>query len=185
MPTVVIFDLLMLLHSRILVPTHLEGGGTIYSNGFFCSANFDRSIYSSYRVVSRVSKKPFSVEYGIKKIFLNFVIYRELSRFEILWVIDGSPVFLFTFSGISPKISSIFNKNFIKIVYNSTVDLIFSNKKVFFDYFDIIFLAQILVKCLKIQPFSTKLARSKLFSPLWLILPKVHIPKTTNTAFVN
>ena len=25
----------------------LEGGGTIYSNCFFCSDNFDRSIYSS------------------------------------------------------------------------------------------------------------------------------------------
>ena len=33
----------------VIVPTPLEGGGggTIYSNGFFCSDNFGRSIYSS------------------------------------------------------------------------------------------------------------------------------------------
>ena len=30
-----------------IVPTPFEGEGTIYSNGFFCSVNFDRSIYSS------------------------------------------------------------------------------------------------------------------------------------------
>ena len=31
----------------IIFPTPLVGGGTIYSNGFFCSVNFGRSIYSS------------------------------------------------------------------------------------------------------------------------------------------
>ena len=36
----------------------LEEGITIYSNGFFCSVNFDRSIYSSLRVVSGIIKKP-------------------------------------------------------------------------------------------------------------------------------
>ena len=30
-----------------VVPTPLEGGGTIHSNGFFCLHNFGRSIYSS------------------------------------------------------------------------------------------------------------------------------------------
>ena len=30
-----------------IVPTPLVGEGPIYSNGFFCSVNFDRSIYSS------------------------------------------------------------------------------------------------------------------------------------------
>ena len=54
----------------IFVPIPLEGGGTIYSNGFFCSDNFDRSIYSSYRLVSGIIKKPPpSVGYRIKKIF--------------------------------------------------------------------------------------------------------------------
>ena len=32
---------------KIIVPTPLLGEGTIYSNGFFCSVNFGRSIYSS------------------------------------------------------------------------------------------------------------------------------------------
>ena len=31
----------------LFVLTPLEGGGTIYSNGLFCSDNFGRSIYSS------------------------------------------------------------------------------------------------------------------------------------------
>ena len=47
--------------------------GTICSNGFFCSDNFDRSIYSSYRVVNGIIKKPVGPKYGTKKMFLNFL----------------------------------------------------------------------------------------------------------------
>ena len=42
---------------RFFVPTPLEGGGTLYSNGFFCSVNFRRSIYSSYRVETDIIRK--------------------------------------------------------------------------------------------------------------------------------
>ena len=48
------FDFLLLFFTKyfcqkigIIFPTPHEGGGTIYSNGFFCSDNFGRSIYSS------------------------------------------------------------------------------------------------------------------------------------------
>ena len=41
----------------IIVPTPLVGGGTIYSNGFFYSVNFGRSIYSSQRNVSGIIEK--------------------------------------------------------------------------------------------------------------------------------
>ena len=62
----------------------LRSGGTIYSNGFFFVQTIlaDRYIHrGELRLVSleRVS----SVEYGIKKI-LNFVFYKELSRFKLL-----------------------------------------------------------------------------------------------------
>ena len=43
----------------MIVPTTLEGGGAIYSKGFFCSVNFDSSIYSLKRVVSGIIDKPF------------------------------------------------------------------------------------------------------------------------------
>ena len=43
--------------ASLIVPTSLVGGGTIYSNGFFCSVNFGRSIYSSSRNVSGIIKK--------------------------------------------------------------------------------------------------------------------------------
>ena len=35
----------ILFLTEIVVPTPLVGGGTIYSNGFFCSDNSDRYIH--------------------------------------------------------------------------------------------------------------------------------------------
>ena len=87
----------------------------------------DRYIHcTELRVVSFKSLS--SVEYGIKKIFLNFIFYMELSRFEVLWIIDGFPLFLFTFSRISPKISSVLLK-IVKVVNKSTVDFVFRDKQ--------------------------------------------------------
>ena len=56
----------------IFVPTPLEGEGTIYSNGFFVQSILaDRYINGrELRLVSLESLS--SVEYRIKKIFLNF-----------------------------------------------------------------------------------------------------------------
>ena len=116
---------------QIFVPTPLEGGGTIYSNGFFLFRQFwpiDIFIVQSCEITSL--KSPSSVEYGIKKIIWNFVFYRELSKLEFLWIIDEFPLFLFTFSRISSKISSILLK-IVKIVNNSTVDFIFKDQKLF------------------------------------------------------
>ena len=86
---------LISLTSKVCIPFSttccsdpLEGGGTIYSNGFFFFfvqwIFADRYIHRrELRVVSLESSS--SVEYGIKKIFLIFVFYRELSRFKVLW----------------------------------------------------------------------------------------------------
>ena len=42
----------------IIVPTLLRGEELYTQMGFFCSVNFDRSIYSLYRVASGINKKP-------------------------------------------------------------------------------------------------------------------------------
>ena len=61
---------------------HTCGGGTKYSNGFFCSVILaDRHIHRiEMRVVSLKSSS--SVEFKIKMIFLIFVYFEELSRFK-------------------------------------------------------------------------------------------------------
>ena len=76
------------------------GGGTIYSNGcFFVQIFADRYIYRrELRMVSLESSS--SVEFGIKKIFIIFVFYRELSRFKLLRKVEWIHVVLFTFSKI-------------------------------------------------------------------------------------
>ena len=64
----------------------LEGGGTIYSTGFFFFVQWIFAArYIHRRELRLVSlESSFSVEYGIKKIFLIFVFYRELSRLKLL-----------------------------------------------------------------------------------------------------
>ena len=137
----------------------LEGGGTIYSNGFFVqSISTDR--YNHRTELGVVSlKSPSSVEYRIKKIFLNFGFYRELPIVKILRNIDEFPMFLFLFSGFSLKISSILIK-IGKIVNNSTVNFIFRDRKSGVDNFHLVFLAKIMDKYFKIQHFSSKIARN-------------------------
>ena len=73
------------LKRLVIVPTPLEGGGTIYSNGFF----FVQSIFADQYIHRRelrlvLLENSSSAEYGIKMIFLNFLFYRELSRFKLL-----------------------------------------------------------------------------------------------------
>ena len=69
----------------LIVPTPLGGGGTIYSNVFFFvhSILADRYIHRREMLVVSL-KSSSSVEFKIKKIFFNFVIFEELSRFKIL-----------------------------------------------------------------------------------------------------
>ena len=63
----------------------LEGGGTIYSTGFFFVPWIFAARYIHRRELRLVSlESSSSVEYGIKKIFLIFDFYRELSRFKVL-----------------------------------------------------------------------------------------------------
>ena len=73
----------------LIVPTPLEGGGTIYSTGFFFVQSIfaDRYIHRrELRLVSLESSS--SVEYGIKNIFPIFNFYRELSRFKLLRTVE-------------------------------------------------------------------------------------------------
>ena len=69
---------------HIFAPTPLEGGGTIYSNWFFFVQSIFADRYIHRRELILVSlESSSSVKYGIKKIFLIFVFYRELSRFSL------------------------------------------------------------------------------------------------------
>ena len=52
------------------------GGGTIYSNRFFCSDNFGRSIYSSWRNVSGIIKKTDQRRIQNLKDFFEFLNFR-------------------------------------------------------------------------------------------------------------
>ena len=111
--------------TKVIVPTPLEGWGTIYSTGFFFVQSIFTDRYIHRRELWVLSlKSPSSVEYGFKKIFLIFVFYRELSRIEVLWKVDGNPLFLFTFSGFLSKFSSILLK-FVNFYKNNAVGFTF------------------------------------------------------------
>ena len=72
-------------------------------------------------------------------------------------------MFLFTFSGISPKFFSIL----LKIVNTSSVDFILRNKKkVFFEYFCLIFSAKFWLNFSKFSFFHQKLPELSFFCPL-------------------
>ena len=136
----------------------LEGGGTIYSNGFFLFREFS-PIDRELRLVS--SKSSSSVEYGIKKIFLIFVFYRELSRFKLLRKLVNSHCFYSHFPEFLPKFSPILLR-FVKIFKNSVVYFIFKDKQAFLIVFIKFLWPKILYKYFKTQPFSSKTARNKL-----------------------
>ena len=70
---------------KIYCSDPLEGGGTIYSTGFFFVPWIFAARYIHRRELRLVSlESSSSVEYGTKKIFLIFVFYRELSRLKLL-----------------------------------------------------------------------------------------------------
>ena len=91
----------------------------MYSNGFsFQSILADRYIHRrELRLVSIVSLS--SAEYVIKKIFLIFVFYREISRFKL--------DFIHLFSKLLTKILTILMK-FKKIYQENVVDFTFKDK---------------------------------------------------------
>ena len=95
---------------------------------FFADRIFaDRYIHRrELRLVSSESSS--SVEYGIKKIFLIFAFYRELSRFKLLRKLVNSHCFYSYFPEFLPKFSPILLK-FVKIFKNSVVDFIFKDKQ--------------------------------------------------------
>ena len=77
-------DLTSFIYSTLIVPTPLEGGGTIYSNGFFFVQSILADRYIHRRELRLVSLESLSsVEYEIKNIFLIFVFDREISRFKL------------------------------------------------------------------------------------------------------
>ena len=121
----------------------------------------DRYIHRrELRLVSSESSS--SVEYGIKKIFLIFVFYRELSRFKLLRKLVNLRCFYSHFPELLPKFSPIFLK-FVKIFKNSFVDFIFKDKQALLIVLIKFLWSKILDKYFKIQPFSSKTARNKLF----------------------
>ena len=72
------------MRRTLIVPTPLEGGEELYTQmGFFAQTILvDRYIHrKELRLVSLESSS--NVEFGIKKIYLIFIFYRELSRFKI------------------------------------------------------------------------------------------------------
>ena len=74
-----------MMHLEFNCSDPLEGGGTIYSTGFFFVPWIFAARYIHRRELRLVSlESSSSVEYGIKKIFLIFVFYRELSRLKLL-----------------------------------------------------------------------------------------------------
>ena len=118
---------------HFFVPNPLEGGGAIYSNGFF-SDNFailaDR--YNNRRELRVVSlESPPSVKIGIKNIFTIFDFYREFLRFKILRILDVTQLFIFTvltkFLSILTKLSTILVNN-VKMVNCSVIDFVFKDR---------------------------------------------------------
>ena len=64
-------------YRNLIVPTHFCGEGTIYSHGFFYSVNFERRIYSSYKVVRGINRKPAQCSiynFKTKRLWLNYLI---------------------------------------------------------------------------------------------------------------
>ena len=68
----------------------LRGEELYTQTGFFFVQSIFADRYIHRRELRLVSlESSFSVEYGIKKIFLIFVFYRELSRFKLLRKVEG------------------------------------------------------------------------------------------------
>ena len=72
----------------LFVRPHLLGGGDymlnwfFVQNCFFCSVNFDRSKYLSYRVVSGITKKPSSMKCK-NQLYQNFVFLKKELMFKM------------------------------------------------------------------------------------------------------
>ena len=114
-----VFPYEIFLEKYLLFRPHLWGEELYTQMGFFCSVNFGRSIYSSYRNVSGIIKRLLQLEFKIKKIFLwNFVFFEELSSFKFLcehaifaWFFSLLAKFLFK---LSSSIKILF-RNYISL----------------------------------------------------------------------
>ena len=69
-------------------PTLEEEGGTIHSNGFLFRQFWPIDIHRWELWVLSL-KVMCILEYGIRKIFLNFVFHRESWTFKFLWIFDS------------------------------------------------------------------------------------------------
>ena len=95
------------------------GGVTKYSNGFFLSVNFGRSIYSSWRNASGIIKKPVQAYNSKLKRFFEF-FFKELSRIEVLCEHGVFGINLFTFTVIFLQILIFFIKTLIQNKFYAT-----------------------------------------------------------------
>ena len=129
---------------NLFVPTAL--GRREKPNGFFCLVNFDRSIFSSKRVVSGIIKKPIQRRIWIKK---NFFAVRFLERVIEVKILVNNETDLgyiyFNFPDVLLK--------YVKMINSNVVDLTFKDKKNLVDNFDLIF-AKVLAKYFNLVSFD-------------------------------
>ena len=97
----------------LFVPTPLVGE-ELYTQLGFCSDSFRWSIYSSYRNVSGIIKKLVQRKIHNWKDFLNFVVFEEFLRIEVLCEHGILGMILFAFSVICPQIKILILKNVIQ-----------------------------------------------------------------------
>ena len=108
----------LLIFSKFIVPTPLEGKRTIYSNGSFFGQSILADRYIHRRELRLVSLESLSsLEYGIKKVFLIFLFtgsYRGLNYEKIVWFpvrfYSHFPEFLTKTSPILLKFDNFFRK---------------------------------------------------------------------------
>ena len=93
------------------VPTQYSGRASINKNGFFCSANFGRSLIEGLWVV--LLEIPSSLKY----ITFNFVFFfTDLLRFKFWLTFDWHTLLLITFFVLLGIFLNNFSKNNLKLV---------------------------------------------------------------------
>ena len=90
----------------VIVPTKLRGEEICTQTAFFVPSILANR-YIRRRELSLVSlESPSRIDNWNKKIFLIIVFYMKLSKFQVLWITDGIPLFSFTFSVFFDQISA-------------------------------------------------------------------------------
>ena len=143
------------------------GRNYILKWGFFVQSIFaDRYIHRrELRLVSLESSS--NVEYGIKKIFLIFVFYRELSRFKLRGLkYSEFTLFYSHFPKFLPNFSSILIK-FLEIFKNKVVDFVLRTNKPCWLFWFNFFGQKLWINISKLSLFHQEQHEISYFSSLW------------------